>query len=486
MRKSDVKLIAIIVLAVLVVVEGIGIIFVGRSNKGDNVINVSLNMSLDGAGDEVGEAVSTVLTDALSGVKNGSIPAGTIGNAVKGVVYSDFVVNAVTSIAMPLLYQTLVDLGMLDFATNMDLYATGPLFATKLEGKTYTCVDKDGERKPLVDVLNAVGEDWTYMDEKVAWKDEDGKQVTTTLWNSIQWGVKDEATFYAAMNDVGEALRGVLEVTMQGKERVVNVNVPEVLVGKDVLPINLDAAVVYNETGKGGWEAGLIPLFNELGLVEGEYPSVEEFNAYESCADIWKAIFGSILNLVDKIEKDPVNGLTSMLVGFADAVDSGKFKGWFETLRLDADFHELATIAMGFNDGLLVNLGDVLLSVVEQTGIKVTGNFNELLDSLPSAIFKKSVNLPDMSVDGLRACATEKTLPNGNKAYTADANKTVNFLVNYICDDEVIKVLVDALGLTGTPEGDRIISGATKSEEGLRELASAVVSVILGKIKPKA
>ena len=266
MKSSKVKTIIIIVLAVILVAEsGVMIFRKGGSKGGD--IDVTLNISTEGTGREIGEAVSAVINDRVSGISGGVIPAGSISAAVKSVVYSDFVVNTVASIAMPLLYQTLVDLRMLDFATNMDLYATGPLFAEKIAGRDYTCVDKDGQRKPLVDVLNAVGKDGKYMDTKVSYTDENGKQTETTIWNSIRWGVSDEATFYAAMNDVGEALRGVLEVALQGRERVVNVNVPEVFLGTSSIPINMDAATVYNETGAGGWEKGIVPLFNALGLL---------------------------------------------------------------------------------------------------------------------------------------------------------------------------------------------------------------------------
>ena len=485
MKSSKVKTIIIIVLAVILVAEsGVMIFRKGGSKGGD--IDVTLNISTEGTGREIGEAVSAVINDLVSGISGGVIPAGSISAAVKSVVYSDFVVNTVASIAMPLLYQTLVDLRMLDFATNMDLYATGPLFAEKIAGRDYTCVDKDGQRKPLVDVLNAVGKDWKYMDTKVSYTDENGKQTETTIWNSIRWGVSDEATFYAAMNDVGEALRGVLEVALQGRERVVNVNVPEVFLGTSSIPINMDAATVYNETGAGGWEKGIVPLFNALGLVEGEYPSVEEFNAYESAADVWKAIFGSVLKLVEKVEADPVNGLTSMLVGFADAVESGSFKAGFETMRLDAKFNKLAAVAMDFSDGLLFNLGDALLEIVEQLGIKVTGSFNDLLDSLPGALLKKSVDLPQMDVAALKACAAETTLPNGNKAFKADSGKVVAFLVEYVMDDQVVAAIINATSLAGTPEGQQIISSVSKSEEGLKELANVIVKLILSKLQPAA
>ena len=481
-KSSIIKTVIIIILAVIIVAESFLLIFREVRSK-DPQINVSLTLSIDGMGDSIGSAVGKVLGDTLTGLKSGALPKGGISPAVKEIVYSDLVVSMVASIGLPLLYQTLVGLRMLDFATNMDLFATGPLFAGKLEGKAYTCVDKDGTRKPLTDVLNAVGENWEYMNEKVSYTDEDGKNVETTLWNSIQWGVSDEATFYAALSDIGEALRGALEVSLQGRERVVNVNVPEVILGTDSLPINMDAATIFNATGAGGYEKGLIPLFNALGLEDGDYPSVEEFNAYESTADIWKAIFGSVFKVLEKIESDPVNRLTSLLVNFADIVDSGRFKEMFSTLRLDAEFNKLASMAMDFHDGLLFNVGEALLKIVEETGLNLSGNFNDLLDSTLKVLTKKEGNLPDLDVAALKGCASEKTLPNGNKVLVADSEKVLNFLVNYAMDDELVRAVVNATELGGTPEGEKIIAAASKSEEGLRELVNAILPLILNKLK---
>ena len=482
MKESKIKTVIIIILAVIVALEGAFIIFRGAGGKKGNEINVTVNLSYDGMGDAVGAAAGAALGDLLTGLKSGSIPKGGVVSTIKSVVYSDLVVNTVASIAFPLLYQTLVELRMLPYAVNMDLYATGPLFAGKIEGKPYTCVDIDGTRKPLTEVLNAVGEEWTYMDQKVTYVDEDGKTVETTIWNSIQWGVSDEATFFAAMNDIGEGLRGVFEVALQGKERIVNVNVPEVIIGTDKIPINMDAATIYNESSSGGYALGVIPLFNSLGLDEGDYPSGADFASYESTEDMWKAIFQPVFKLLEKVEGDPINVLMSMLVNFADIIDSGSFKTMFETMRLDAKFNKLAAVAMDFHDGLLFNLGDALLSIVEQTGIKVTGNFNELLDSLLKILTKKDGDLPDFDVASLKACSTEKTLSNGNKVYVADSDMVMKLLVDYVMDDELVRAVVNSTELAGTPDGEKIISSAQKSEEGLKELVYVLLPLIQKKL----
>ena len=160
------KKILIVVLALVVVIESA--VLIGKKGGGVNVIDVTLNMSFDGMEKTISSSIGTAISDAVAGIRAGELKKDSIKNMVTGLIHSDFVVNTVMSLSYPLLYQTLVELGMLDFATFMDLYATGPLLAGKLEGKPYTCVDKDGARKPLTEVLNNVGEDWSYMDTKVS------------------------------------------------------------------------------------------------------------------------------------------------------------------------------------------------------------------------------------------------------------------------------------------------------------------------------
>ena len=479
------KKLLIVLLALVVVVESC-VLICKKGGSGAYVIDVTLNMSFDGMEKAISGSIGTAISDAIAGIRAGELKKDSIKNMVTGLIHSDFIVNTVMSMSYPLLYQTLTELGMLDFATFMDLYATGPLLATKLEGKPYTCVDKDGTRKPLTEVLNSVGEDWTYMDTKGSYEDEDGETRETTLWNSIQWGVKDEDSFYTAMNDMGEGLRGVLEVAMQGKERVINVNVLDVLLKFDKVPLNMDAATIYHATGQSGYELGLIPLFNALGLEDGDYPAVAEYNGYTNVGDMWKGIFGPVGKLAEKIENAPVNMLTNMLVNFANLVETGKFKEYMEHLRLDAEYNKLAALVMGFHDGLLFNLGDALIEIIEETGLNLSGSFNDLLDSFIKVLTKKEGNMPDMDVAGLMACASEKTLGNGAVVYEADADKVIEFMVNYLMDDQIVAAVVNATELAGTPEGEAIIAGVEKSEEGLQQVVNALLPLLLKKLVPAA
>lgn len=439
LNKNKVKNIVICVLVAVLVLETVAFAVVGiTGKKGGGTGEVSgqpqavLNVNANGMGEEVVTAVKPL----IEGITSGTMPEGGLMGIVESVIYSNMIVNVIMSISYPLLFETLTNLEMMDFATNIDLYPTGPLLAGLLEGKSYTCVDKDGTRKPLTDVLNAVESDWPYMDTEVTWKTEDGEEKTTSLWNSIEWGVTDEESFFKVMQDMSAGLRGVLEICVQGKSRDVVINVVEFLLNTDAVPIELDAARIYNSSEKSGYEICLVALFNMLGLVDGEYPSVEETVGYTELGDIWKAILKPVLFAVEKAASDPINNLTSMLINFAHAVETGEFCESMRSLRLDAEFHVLASTVMGFENGQLYNLGDSLIEIIESMGIKLSGSFNELLDSLYGMITKNdSADMPDMDMNALFACASETTLSNGNKYYKADAKKTVDFLVSYGIDE---------------------------------------------------
>ena len=119
---------------------------------------------------------------------------------------------------------------------------------------------------------------------------------------------------------------------------------------------------------------------------------------------------------------------------------------------------------------------------MEESGVKLTGNFNDLLDSFIKVLTKKEGDMPDMDVPGLLACASEKTLSNGAVVLEPDADKVIEFMVNYVMDDQIVAAVVNATELAGTPEGDAIIAGVEKSEEGLRQIVNALLPVVLKKL----
>ena len=198
---------------------------------------------------------------------------------------------------------------------------------------------------------------------------------------------------------------------------------------------------------------------------------------------MWKAIFNPVLKLVEKGENDPAGVLSSLLLNFADLVESGKLRELLSTMRMDAKFNRLASLAMNYSDGLLFNLGDALLKTIEGIGLNLSGSFNELLDSLPAVIFKKPVNLPEMNVQALLACGEAKALTDGSRVYVADSEKTLRFLSDYILDDGVISAIVNATDLAGTPDGNALIAASGKSEEGLKELGGTIIKIVLEKLK---
>lgn len=484
-RKRPVwKTVLVIVLAVAVLGESIALIVSGikKDTPASTVpqdMNISINLSLGEVGSDIGSAVSSL----LSSFTESSFSTDDIVNMVKEVIYSDSIVNTIMSMAYPLLFDVLTNLEMMEFAPNIDLFATPVLYAGKIPGTSYTCCDKDGTRKPLTEVLTAADGDWSYMDTEVSWTDTDGKTKTTTLWNSIYWGVSDKASFYKAMNAMSEGLRGVLEICVQGKEKPVNINIIEFLLKKDFMNINLEAATIYNASEKSGYEICLVRLFNALGLKDGEYPSVETACSYTGLGDIWQSILEPVLFAVEKAANDPVNALPSMLVNFADLIETGELVKSMQSLRIDADFHPLATAFMGFESGLLHNLGDSLIHVIGELGIDISGSFNKLLDGLLALITKnENADMPDMDINALRGCASKTTLSNGNSYYVADSQKTIDFLINYAVDEKIVESIIALTPLAGTPEAQTIISAVGQSKQGIITIAQVLVNIVLEKL----
>lgn len=480
MNKVFLRNLIITVVVFALIVGGV----VGLIHK-DNVRNVSgknqgvveLHVNLGGAAGELGDTAGE-LVDGLTG---GGLSVESVLGTVKGFVYSDAIVNVIMSLAYPLLKQTLTDLNMLEFAHTIDLYYSGPSLAEQLGENSYTALDKDGTRKPLNDVLNSVGDDWTYMDTEVSYTRENGTQATTTLWNSIEWGVTDEESFFTVMAEMSKGLRGVLEVCIQSKTRVVNVNVLEVLLDFDAIPINMDAADIFNDSEKSGYEMCLIPLFNMLGLVDGEYPSAEEYCGYTDIADMWKGILQPVFAAVDKIagSSDPMQSVTSLLVNFANAVESGSLVNGMRCLRMDAKFNPLAALFMGYEDGLLFNLGQSLVEMISSMGIKLDGDFNALLDSLLQMIVKNdSADLPTMDVAALTSCATEQTLANGTVYYVADAQKVTEFLIDYVIQEATVDAVLQHTALAGTQTASDVLDGVASSKEGLSKVVKTLANAL--------
>lgn len=484
-REHKIKNIIIAVLVSLLVIESVAFAAVSLIGKGSGATHgaeqaaIELNLSFEGVTDDI----TIPVTELLGKLSENGITTSDITGLVRKVVYSDLIVNTVMSMAYPLLFRVLTNLDMMDFAENIDLYPTGPSYAAKLQGSTYTCCDKDGTRKPLTDVLNNVGSDWSYMDSMVTWTDTDGIQKTTTLWNSIQWGVTDKESFYKAMADMSEGLRGVLEICVQSKSRIVNINVVDFLLGSDAIPINLDAATIYNSSEKSGYEICLTTLFTALGLKQGEYPAAAEVCAYTNLGDIWKAILEPVLLSVDKAAADPVNGLTSMLINFASAIETGKLTASMKALKMDGDFHELATKVMGFEDGEIYNLGESLIEIIGEMGLDITGSFNNLLDGLLRLISKSDyADMPDMDMTRLMSCATPATLADGSTYYVADSQKTIDFLIEYAVNEKIIESIINLTPLKGTPEAATIVEAIGQSKEGLTTIAKTLISILLEKL----
>ncbi len=484
------KTAVIIVLAAALVAESVFLV-VGKlktpddtAKTADGVTQFVLNVDMSGITNSALDGVSKAAVSAIDDIKDGIMPELDIMGTVKGLIYSDSIVNTVMSMSFPLLKRVLEDLDMMDFAENVALYPTPVRLAPLFADKGYSCMNAEGVRKPLFEVLQTGGDDWTYFDTKVPVTDKNGAAKQETLWNTIVWGVNGKDTFYKAMNDMSEGIRGVLEICMQGKQRVVNINLADFLLNFDKVNVPLDAATIYNSSEKSGYELCLVPLFNMLGLRDGEYLAPDAFTALTATGDMWSGILEPVLKAVEKAMNDPMQSLPDMLVNFADAVDGGTLAEGMKSLRMDADFHKLAQSFMGYENGLLFNLGEALIEIVGSLGIDLSGSFNGILDSLLRMILKNpSADMPDMDVASLKACSVQTTLPNGNKVWSANSEQIINYLVNYVVQGKTIELILSQTPLAGTPEAAEITAAIDKSRDGLTDLVDVILGMVLDKIQ---
>lgn len=487
-RKLLVVKIICIVLAVLVAGEGVAIGVLGVKLKmsggprepGD----LAVNADFSAVGVEIGRGVGEGAA-MLAGRLLGDVPTGdNIGDIVRGVIYSDALINALASISFPLVKKILVDLNMLQFATAAKIWPTPAELAELMQGKSYTACDKSGTVLPLADVLTAAGDDWAYLDTAINLARDDGTVNSTTLWNTIEWGVKDKDSFYSALNDMSEGIRGVLEVTMQGKTVVCNVNLVKVLLGSDFANLGMDAAEIYTPLRVCGYEGCLVPLFAMLGLAPSEYPTVEEFKGYTSCADIWKAILEPVLTVVDKAIASPTKVLPSMLVNVADQTDSGVLYKNMQTMTMYGKFDSLAKSFMGFEDKELANLGAVLADVIKGFGIDLTGSFNDILDDLLQLVTKqKNADMPDMDVKALRKMSKKVSAGSALEVYSADSEKVINYLASWLIDSDIAEVIINMTEIAGTQEAKNILKAIDDCEKSLEKLVSLVVPLVKQKLE---
>ena len=442
---------------------------------------IELNVNLEGMASEL----SNPFIEIFEKISSQSITTDEITHIVRKSFYSDFVVNTVMSVLYPLLFNILTEFNLVDFAEIVDLAPTGKTLAEKIENSKYTCYDTDGKRKPLKDVLTKSGSDWAYMDNLVTWTDTNGVVRTTTLWNTINWGIYDKVSFYNAMSDMSAGLQGAIEVCIQGKSKTATINITDFLLNTDKLPLNINAAIVYNSSEKSGYTGLLMTVFNALGLKDGDYVTNEEFISYTNNADIWKAIIEPVILAFDKIADDPVNGLSNVLINFAYIIESGKLRDNLLSLKVDGDFHELANNVLGLADGEIYNLGESLIDMAGSFGIDITGSFNNFLDGILRMIFKSDyANMPYLDMDKLFSCATATTLPNGNIYYVADTQKTIDFLVEYVINEKIIESIINLTPIKGTDEAATIVNAVGQSKEGISTIAKTIIAIILEKLSP--
>lgn len=483
-KKSKFKTVLIIVLAVLLVIESCILIFGKGKSEPEPV---------DQPRAELDTSNVPVMPDPAIVVEDGKILSKVlgdknIGDMLRGVIYSNSIVSALMSAVYPMLYEKVES--MLDLVQFIHLYPTGPAFADQLGDVSYTAVDKDGVRKPLTDVLRKVGSNWSYMDTKVKWttEDENGEKTVheDSIYNSIDWLVHDQASFYQAMNDATLGFRGLLEVSIQSKTNVIKLmDAAASMAGIDFLasiPLSLEAAKVYNPSEMTGYQAFFVYLFNILGLVDGEYLPSEVVCSYGSMGEMWKAIIESVIYAVEKIMTDPAKNLANVLVTLVEAIDSGRFMKRFYMTSLYLEYNPLVGKLMNAEDSEQFNLGGTIADVAGGMGINLNGSWNDLIGGVVKMIGGDKVKAPTFNTKALIAAGTPTTLPNGNKVYKANPDKVTAVFVDYLMQGEVIDALLGKVNMFSAEDNKKIVKAFNEADAGLSNLLKVVFSVVLANL----
>ena len=484
-KKSKAKTIIIIVLAVVLVIESCVLIF---GNKGS-----SEPEPVEQPHAELDTSNVPVMPDPAMQIEEGKILSKVlgdknIGDMLRGVIYSNSIVSALMSAVYPMLYEKVES--MLDLVGFIHLYPTGPALADQLGDVSYTAVDKDGVRKPLTDVLRKVGSNWSYMDTKVKWttEDEEGNKTEheDSIYNSIDWLVHDQASFYQAMNDATLGFRGLLEVSIQSKTNKIKLmDAAASMAGIDFLasiPLELEAAKVYNPSEMTGYQAFFVYLFNILGLVDGEYLSSEVVCSYNTMGEMWKAIIESVIFAVEKIMLDPAKNLANVLVTLVEAIDSGRFMKRFRMTSMYLEYNPLVGKLMKAENSEQFNLGGTIADVANGMGINLDANWNDLIGGVVKMIGGENVKAPTFNTKALIAAGTPVTLPNGNKVYKANPDKVTAVFVDYLMQGEVIDALLAKVNMFSAEDNKKIVKAFNEADAGLSNLLKVIFSVVLANL----
>ena len=231
-----------------------------------------------------------------------------------------------------------------------------------------------------------------------------------------------------------------------------------------------------------GYQAFFVYLFNILGLVDGEYPSDSEVRNYETMGELFKALIESIVYAVEKIVKDPGQNIANVLLNLVDAIDTGKFVKRFlmceEYIEYNATLVKLG--AAGPSDTLF-NLGTTVLDMVRGANINIDGNWNDLLQSVFKMLGAGN-KIPAFNTAKFLATGKARTLPNGNKVYTANVNATFGYFVDYIMQGDIVEVLLDKVGMFKKKDITKIVKAFNAADDGISNLMKAVIAAALNNL----
>lgn len=250
---------------------------------------------------------------------------------------------------------------------------------------------KAGKYNAMITALRSAGEDWKKLDTIVG--DGDGELTVEDIAEIFVWGVNDYDSFCVAIGDVFTSILPLLQVLFTNRtysctatnllyatsdsiyvKKVISATVNNVTVWGD-LHLELSGVQGYNNV----WG----PIFETLGIsatIGNNNPTVSQplsttfgtSGSSASAAQFANALFVPILSLIDKVSKNPIDTVMSIIPNLMQSVAYGFVQPMLGALstniHITATLHDLTAsggLASWLVDLLQGTVCDLLSGVID-------------------------------------------------------------------------------------------------------------------------
>ena len=130
--KDLIKTIIIIVLCIALVGETVALVMTKLPSDSENKNSAVISVDATGVVKTLKPDISGIINKVTDGLTQGNFDFNDIKGSLRKIIYSDTIVSTVMSLSYPLLYNTLDNLSLMDFAEYVSLYPTGPQAGSRI------------------------------------------------------------------------------------------------------------------------------------------------------------------------------------------------------------------------------------------------------------------------------------------------------------------------------------------------------------------